>query len=115
MSEPSLFSPSWLGPAVSGVLTRLESQRVTVHDGPMSATQLERLAALYERQARCYRVLARHIDFFRAVSWSEERVMCEAMFGAAERLMSYAEDYRGFAESRREFEAAEAKRAAGGA
>ncbi|MEU6263898.1 hypothetical protein [Saccharopolyspora shandongensis] len=111
----ALFSPSWLGPGVSGVLARLERQRVTVHDGPTSAAQLEQVAALYERRARCFRVLARHVDVHRVASWSEERIVREAMSEAAEQSMSFAEDYRGFAESRREFEAAEAKRAAGGA
>ncbi|MEV5539197.1 hypothetical protein AB0L13_20255 [Saccharopolyspora shandongensis] len=110
----SLFSPSWLGPAVSGVLDRLESQRVTVHAEPTSAVQLEQVAALYERWARCYRVLARHVDVHRVASWSEERIVREAMSEAAEQFTSLAKDYRGFAESRRRFEAATADRAAGG-
>ncbi|MEV6234924.1 hypothetical protein AB0L88_44365 [Saccharopolyspora shandongensis] len=104
----SLFSPTWLGPAVSGVLDRLDDQvcELIGTGQPRSADRLDGMAALYERQARCWRILAAH---------THERVVWKAMLAAQMHAESFAEDYRGFAESKRRFEAAAAERTSGGA
>ncbi|QIZ33938.1 hypothetical protein [Saccharopolyspora sp. ASAGF58] len=99
-------TPAWLGEAILAVLDRLDDQLFGLMrvDQPESTERLDRIAALYERQARCWKVLAAHVG---------ERVVWIAMFEARACAESYAEKYRGFAESHREFEARKAKRASG--
>ncbi|QIZ36127.1 hypothetical protein [Saccharopolyspora sp. ASAGF58] len=69
MAGASLFFPSWLGEAILAVLDRLDDQLSELMrvDPPPSAERLDRVAALYERQARCWNVLAAHVTGERVV------------------------------------------------
>ncbi|MCI2423973.1 hypothetical protein MOQ72_41900 [Saccharopolyspora sp. K220] len=91
----STFSPAWLGRAVQAVLDRLRDQRndPAARD---SSQRMEQVAALWEREACCWRVLAQH---------ASEPVVWSAMFAAELRAENFAERYRGFARTYRDSEA----------
>ncbi|MER5389909.1 hypothetical protein [Saccharopolyspora sp. NPDC002686] len=96
-----MTSPSWLGAAVLAVIDRLDEQRcellheISVDAAAGSAAQMKQMAALYARRARCWRVLATH---------ATARLVWKPAITAAMNDDRLAQDYLGFAESRREFE-----------
>ncbi|MGW5642203.1 hypothetical protein ACWEV3_10955 [Saccharopolyspora sp. NPDC003752] len=87
----SSVKPEWLGAAVRAVMHRLEGQRSALRNSRSSAA-LEQIAALYKRQARCWRVLANHVD---------EPIVFKAMLHAEAHCNNSAWNYREMADIRR--------------
>jgi hypothetical protein len=91
-----VIKPAWLATGVEAVLERLSDQFHALYQEPSTSERMGRVAALWEREARCWRVLARH---------TEVRVCRLSMFAAAARATEAARQYHGHARFYREQEA----------